>query len=570
MIQLFSYYDNPHTITLLKSRKILKENETVYDLFHRVISALMQQEDQFFTSQEKKKELENEFAEALSNRIIVLGSPLLTNAGISHQPLSACTVIPIDLSKTMKELTGLLFPYYQANIGSGFNFSKLSNPIEKIKQINDYFSSIDHLLERPACGMATLKVNNSNIEPFVSMKWKENFSKWRFNLSVEVNEDFMQAVKSDKVWVLQNQKQIRAKDLFHKMIQGAHICGEPGIVFMDKYEKDNPVPSMPYESVSPCAEIALAAGEVCQFGYINVNALVQERRQFDFLKLEKNVILLTRMLDNAVEISIKNAVSSPEKIAAKRKIGIGILGFAELLLTLKIPYDSLEAENLLLRIMAVVNFASKKASVELKNERGVFDLFAKSRYTDIAWVGRFKAFPTQEVSLEKWEYLEKEIVKGIRNAGTTALPPTGVSSRIVQASASIEPLFSLLGSDRAILPIVQDYLKKDWEINHIDIASQNEILQAIQSCGYLPDSCPKVSSELRKVLQVAKQIPPLNQIRMMACAQRHTDEGIAKTINCNHETSIETMEQIALEAYEMDLKGITFFRDRCLEERDLS
>ncbi|MFA5250330.1 MAG: hypothetical protein WC371_02835 [Parachlamydiales bacterium] len=564
---LFSSYQNPYSIDLLRKRKILLEEETILDLFQRVISALVGVEKKFDTSTETIEALKQQLEVFLDRRQIVLGSPILTNAGRAGAPTSACTVIPIDLKKSFQELQAIIAPYYEKAMGSGFDLSDLEDPIQTLLDLNRISLLCEKTTSRPPAGMALLSVEHPKVLDFIRLKETADFSSWRFNLSVGITNQFMQAVNNNAFWTFSDQTQRPAKEIFTAIAQAAHKCGEPGILFIDRIEKDNPTPSLLYKSVAPCAEVAMTPGEVCQFSYLNLAEMTKNETaqiQFDFDVLKESTELLTRILDNSVEISIEHALSLPEVIAAKRRIGIGICGTADLFIKLKMEYGSLEANRLLGDILALINYHSKKTSLALAKQRGAFSFFTSSRYfLDPEWTGRFKNYAQSHISRDMWEKLALDIQKnGLRNAGTTALPPTGLSSRIAQTSQSIEPHFSLLLGGK-IKPHLKKQLKADLKTAGLEDAEIKTILQKIKA-GQILSADSKIPRKIQRIYAVITEIEAQKQLGMVAEIQNFIDESISKTVNFPNRADIKEIEESFLQAYQMGLKGITVFRDGCL------
>ena len=567
-----TFYENVSTLDLLKKRGILLHEETVYDLFNRVVNTLITVEDRFHTPKEEQEQLKRHVFQAIEKRYVAFGSPLLTNAGRGHVPTSSCTVIPVDLRKSLEEVKRIITPYFQAEMGSGFDLSDVQDPVSTLRELNRSLLEIEGHVKRPPCGMALLKVDHPKVLDFIRMKRNDDFSTWRFNLSVSVTDAFMEAVEKNQEWIFSDQTKERAGRIFDEIVESSHFCGEPGIVFIDNFTRDNPVPTLEYKSVAPCAEIAMAPGEVCQFSYVNLSEMVhkgpREELLFDFDALMNTSVLLTRLLDNGVEISIDNAVADGEVIASKRRISLGVCGFADLLLKLGIPYGSKRSLNLLGEIMSVINYHSKKVSVELAQSRGRFPSFGISRYLDRKWASRFSKYPTQHVSAVMWEKLASQIaLHGIRNSGTTAIPPTGVSSRVIHSSQSIEPLFTLLDNQQHLRLDVKDALVKGMKRKHISELRQQEVFQSIEKKGFIPSSMSEIPLKLKRLFSVAGEVPWQKHLTILKRLSQYIDESVSKTVNFSHDTEVSVVRSCFLSAYHSHLKGLTVFRDGCLQER---
>lgn len=547
-------YNNARVINLMGKRGMLQQNENPEQAFERAINALDEIEKSFNNFDQNFK---SDILNYIDKKQIVLGTPIITNAGRENRPTSACVVIPIDLRADLQKIKESVSPYFESAMGSGFDFSELDNPVEKLKELNNITKQIEQNCERPVASMGMLRVNHPRILEFINAKKHEDFLEWRFNISVSITDDFMQELKNGSK---------KAKKIFKAIAESAHYCGEPGILFMNKFEKDNPTPEIKYHSVAPCAEIAMAPGEVCQFSYINLSEFIKNKN-FDFDELIRATKKLTRLLDNSVEISIQNAVADPEIIASKRRIGIGLCGLADLFIKLNMKYDSKEAGDLSSDIMATINYYSKQASLNLAQERGKFSLFDKSRYKDKDWTLR-KNKKTNHVGPDMWEKLWEDIAKhGLRNAGTTALPPTGTSSRLVDTSASIEPRFTLTNNSGQLLPQIKQQITeilqdKKYSQKNIDKQIRKiEIKGSVQGFDFIPE-------EKQKIWATASQININGHFKILEAVQNQLDESVSKTFNLPRSASAKDVEKLLLQAYKKNFKGITVFRDGCLQERN--
>ncbi len=556
----FNLYNNPHALTLLHKREILQGEETLTDLFTRVVNTLVDIEDLFNTSEDKKKKLRNKTYQAIAKQEIIFGSPILTNAGRTSTPTGACTVIPIDLRQKQEVLQKIIEPYYQSGMGSGFDLTETENPVETLKTLNAISHNLCKTCKRPPAGLALLSVEHRDILEFVELKKSANFLEWHLNLSVGITDSFMEKLTNPNTPTDQKEQ---VQLIFNKIVESAHYCGEPGILFVDRFEEHNPVPDFKYKSVAPCAEVAMSPGEVCQFSYINLAALLSKTDDgslsFDFQRLVKVTRLLTRLLDNSVEISIQNAIANPEAIAEKRKIGIGVCGFADLLLKLGMPYGSKESQQLIAEILSIINYHSKTSSIKLGQSKGVFPSFTKSRYQQTEWTERFGQYPTQHITTKMWQQLAQKIAtQGLRNASTTALPPTGLSSRILGVSQSIEPLFTLHDSDQSL---------RHEAVLALQSTTSPEKIQHIANQGYISDEKTEIPDSICKLLRTITQISAQEQLAMVGIIQRYVDESVSKTTNLPNKATPDDVKQCFIEAYRLGLKGMTIFRDNCLQER---
>ena len=545
-------------IQLMKNRDILLKDESINDLLDRISKTITHRDPKFPISP---------CLDLILEKVLVLGTPILTNLGREKKPTSACTVIPVDLKQNLSKIQQTIAPYFRNGMGSGFNLDDLSDPVDMLKKLNQLCLSLEkeHLSRPPAC-MGMLRVDHPKIIEFIRCKRDADFSLWRFNLGVNMSKEFMECVRNNQPWVLHDEnghseKTIPANDLFNEIVFSAHYCGEPGILFMERYQQSNPVEENSYTCVAPCAEIALAPGEVCQFSYINLAELVNQQGTIDELKLIETTKILVRLLDDVVQVSIDNSEETGKIIAAKRKIGIGICGVADLLIKLKIPYSSSQAIELIANIISLINYHSKNTSSDLAKERGEFPDFPKSRYLNFEWFQKFAIHPTAKITQEMWLSLYEKIKKqGLRNATTCVLPPTGTSSRIIETSTSIEPRFALVDDQGKILSVV----KKVFE--NLSEKKQADLIQTIEKEHYLLNQT-MLPSCLKDVILISHQIPLEAQMNMLCRLSHLVDESISKTINLPRSATPDMVRQIFWKTYLSDLKGITIFRDQCLDVR---
>ncbi len=564
-----SAVDSNFNLPLMKTRRLLQEGESLDGLFERVEKAFLDMESL------RRWDLHSSFDSAsfknlLQKQVLVLGTPIMLAAGNEEQPMSACVVIPVDLREEISSVKKTITPYFEKNMGSGFDLTNLDDPVATLIKLNQFCLEIEKSLERPPANMALLHISHPKILEFINCKTNADFYKWRFNLSVVMDKKFLKCLEEDSFWTVLNEKnekvEMTAREVYGALIKAAHYCGEPGVIFMERFENDNPTPQLQYSAVAPCAEVGLAKGEVCQFSYINLSKLVKEDG-FDFQELIKATNMLVRVLDDAVEISIKNTGGDLEAVRSKRRIGIGVCGVADMFIKLGIEYGSEESGDLLAKIMEVINFNSKKASVELAKERGSFELFNESRYQDEEWFFR------KGNKDDNWQLLYKDIRNyGLRNAQTTSLPPTGTSSRVVFASNSIEPRFSLCREEipDQLLPFVERYLRNELQRSGVGSAEIERILHHITVDKKPLSEIDLIPQKVKDVLKVAKEVDLLAQLHLLKKIAPHIDESVSKTINLPNKATIEDVQRCFDLAINNGLKGITIFRDGCLEQRDLS
>jgi len=575
-------------IPLMKDRGIIGDDETTTaDVFERVINTIVEVDAEI--GGKTDNHFYNDLIKLTIDKTLVYGTPLLTNLGKKNKTTAACTVLPLKVREGILDMQKFRqdSEYSLENaLGTGYDLSELRDPVSSLIEMNNYLRELNNILieqkKRPVASMATIRADHPMIEEIIEIKKHADFNDWRFNISIFVTEELFEKALVGDDFDLHNEcgkitKKISAKKLLQKIAEAAHYCGEPGVLFFDRFNQDNPTPQWKYESTAPCAEVAMAPGEVCQFGYINLTNLFTTsktgKKTFDFEKLDKSSKIMVRALDASMQVTIDNAGLNEDKIGAKLRIGVGIMGFAGLLINLRIPYDSKEAILLAKQISEVLDFSTKEMSVELAKKRGAFPIFNESRFTDKEWLQRKLAKLdgnyVSKIGEDKWDKLFNDILKyGIRNATTTAYPPTGTSSRIVGATPSFEPAFQLaswqkLENSAGFKPVVyepvENFLLEEYQLEY------DEIIQLIIESGYIfPDALLR---QINNILATAKQISIKAHTDIYNSVTLFTDEAGAKTINLPNETSIEDIYEILINAYRSNLKGVTVFRDGCLDER---
>jgi len=406
---------------------------------------------------------------------------------------------------------------------------------------------------RRGANMGILRVDHPDIREFANCK-KDTKRFTNFNISVAVTDVFMDAVCMDGMYDLVNPRSRevvrneRARDIFSLIVENAYATGEPGIIFIDRMNEKNPLPLLgPIESTNPCGEQMLLPYESCNLGSVNLSHMTTEHEGqmvIDWGRLGRVVHLAVRFLDNVIEVNHYPIPRIAEETKKNRKIGLGVMGFADMLILLGVPYDSPESERIAGEVMEFVNYESKEESVHLAELRGVFPRFEGSVY---------------------------DITGGrpLRNATTTTIAPTGTISIIASCSSGIEPVFALTYS-RNILDG-----KKLTEFHSL-------FLKAGERSGFLTDNVRKavagapsiagvvgIPDEIRRVFRTAHDINVEWHIHIQAAFQRHADNAVSKTINFPHSATIEDVERAYLMAFDSGLKGITIYRDGSREHQVL-
>jgi len=355
---------------------------------------------------------------------------------------------------------------------------------------------------------------------------------------------------------------VRAWELWDEIVEAAWRCGDPGLLFLERYDADNPTPlTGRYVTTAPCAEVALAPGESCVFGYVNLAALFRDQA-VDHELLREVVAALTRVLDNALQVSLAAypTVASRSVMAAKRKIGIGVCGYADLLVRLRVPYGSARAAEILEDILTLITYESKVASLRLGADRGSFTAFPTSRYVSDATFlsAKYGRIRSSTVAPDAWERLDAAIRERgeLRNASTTALPPSGRSALLLDASTSIEPWFGVVDADGAVKADLADWIRR---LDPNPGASE-ATLSAIAGLGtcQLPGRVP---AEVREVVRCAAEVSPLAHLRIVSVASRCVDEAASKTINLPASARPGVVRDVFLTAWQSGLKAIAVYRD---------
>lgn len=556
------YQPTPYALSVLQRGRILGPQETPQQMFDRVVTTLFAVESVWDTNPAATAKNQQLFAELMADRAISPGTPTLTNAGrpeYSESALSSCVVIPVDL-RQKDEAAIKIRSYYKQNMGSGFDFTPYEDPIGMLTWLND-FSATETATggyDRYIGNMGNLAVFHPQIREFIKSKRERSLP--HFNISVDVNEEFMDAANQGKPYRLADGTEIDASELLWQMAECAHNNGDPGIIYLDRMNRDNPIAEFsPYTSTPPCSEMGLASGETCQFGYINLAKFVTpEGVNWD--KLTDATMVMTRTLDNAIQISC-GGYPDPESLRLanlKRKIGIGVCGLADIFLAYDLPYDSEEARQFARNVLSVINYNSKLASVALAEERGscdamnlsignkYFNGFLESKYGE----------GTEMVSGEMWRELAQRIrdTRMLRNILTTSLPPTGRASILMGAVSAIEPIFGVSTWNGDTRTCIRKFLER-----HANGRDEELLAQAIAEGSF-----QRVDLEGRKCLKTATEISPLDHMRMVGALVGKNgvyDEAASKTINLPRNATPNDVLDIFLFAHKLGLKNISVYRD---------
>lgn len=561
---------------------ILAESEKPAQMVERMVKAIYSVESRWGTPLSESQAHMDKLTSYLDGGYAVMGSPVMTNAGKNNEPLTSCYVPSAALRSDLKEIKKEAYNAGAAGMGAGFDFSDVEDPTEALKRLNQFTieSQADYTHGRSIGNMATISVRHPKLLEFIQIKDSSERAEWRFNLSVNVDDAFMQAVVDNADIELADGQKTNAKALYDTMIRSAWRTGEPGLIFMDRLNQDNPTPKVGmYTSVAPCAEVGLAPGETCQFGYVNVGKCVtyddSGKASLDINLVGDIAATMTRTLDDAVEYNIDHALT-PESAAIarlKRKIGIGMYGLADLLARMELKYDSPEARQVAQDVMAVINFSSKVASVELAKTRGSFGAMNDPEYGSAYdeepsyLVRKYAGHDTTYIHPGDWMRLN-EIVQNeaagpgrklLRNASTTALPPTGKSAVIGDGSYSIEPYFSHFigyGDEERMNPVIADVVDRTVPDND----TYNRVINGIYRDRRMLKG--EVPDHIADAFDTALELSIAGHLDMVVALQQFNDEAISKTINLRHDCLPEDVGLVYIEAWKRGLKGVTIYRDQ--------
>ena len=530
-----------------------KAVEMPKDLFRRVARAVANQEEK-----PKRKAWRERFYEVMSEMEFVPAGGYLRSAGTKRPTIANCFVLPVeDDMEGIFDAIKWLALVQQAGGGTGFNFSKLrpkgdfvkssggfsTGPISFMKVFDAATAQVMQGGYRMGANMGILNVNHPDILEFIHCKTEEGEIS-NFNISVGITDEFMKAVKGNKKFKLRNPRTrevvqtIEAKSLFNQMVSLAWRTGDPGMVFLDKINKNNPVLKTlgKLEATNPCGEQPLHPFDVCNLGSVNLAKMVTGKR-VDWGNLERAVRVGVRFLDNGVDLS-RYPIKQIQRMAkANRRIGLGVMGFADMLYQLGIGYNTDKGVRLAEKVMGFVNKTAVNQSESLGKEKGVFP----------NWKGS--------------EYQKKGVKR--RNLAVTTIAPTGTISMVADCSSGIEPVFALTFVKNVVeeggLSYVNKYFKQAVEGLSLSDDQKNDIYQRVSESGSCQD-IEELPNSIKSVFVTAYDINPKDHIKMQAGFQKRTENAVSKTINFPAEASIADVEKAYLLAWELKCKGITIYR----------
>lgn len=561
--------------------------ESPADMFRRVADSIASGDLKFGKSESEVKELSDRFYKTITQRFFMPNSPTLMNAGRELGQLAACFVLPVEDSlegifETVKN-TALI---HKSGGGTGFSFSRLrpknsvvkstmgvsSGPVSFMEVFNAATEAVKQGGTRRGANMGILRVDHPDILEFINCK-SDNNKLNNFNISVAITDKFMEAYINGTDYDLINpydgqvSGRMSAKKVFDMIVDGAWRNGEPGIIFIDTMNYDNPTPQIgAIESTNPCGEVPLLPFEACNLGSVNLGLMVDDvdgKAVINWDRLADTTRTAIRFLDNVIAINNYPLPQISEMVQNNRKIGLGVMGWADMLMKMGISYSSEEGTRLGAQVMEFIDYVSKCESIELSKERGRFKNFAGSIYEQENYLyNKYKGKSAGKISDEQWLELDREIKKyGIRNATTTCIAPTGTISMIAASSGGIEPLFGLVFS-RLIMdgtemleinPIFKDYMQSHGLYSE-------EIMSKIAQEGTIAH-IESIPENVKKIFVTAHDVTPYWHVKMQAAFQLHTDNAVSKTVNFVESATREDIEEAYILAYKNHLKGITVYRN---------
>ncbi len=571
--------------TVLEKRYLVRDAsgksiETPEDMFWRVATTVADADRRYGASDGAVNAVAEEFYFLMTQRRFEPNSPTLMNAGRPLGQLSACFVLPVGDALANGQdgiydtLTSMAL-IHQSGGGTGFSFSRVrakgsmvrsttgvaSGPISFMKLYDASTDAVKQGGTRRGANMGILRVDHPDVLDFITCK--EDLTQiTNFNISVGITTAFMDALKADAEYSLLDTAtgkpvaSLRAREVWDKMIVGAWRTGEPGVFFIDEANRYNPVPHMgAYEATNPCGEQPLLAYDVCNLGSVNVGWYV-ENGAMNWERFSSDIRLSTHFLDNIIDVN-KYPLPEIDKLSKSiRRIGLGVMGFADACIRLGIAYDTAEGVEFGRRVMEFLDVESKKESERLAGERGAFPEWERSIWGPDATCAR-------DANGERIRPMQL-----LRNCNVTTVAPTGTISIIAGCSSGLEPLFAV-----AFMRNQAGVMMPDVNEDFVAIAKNegwysDELMARIAKEGHI--KFPEVPAKWQRVFVTANAIAPEWHIEMQAAFQKHCDSAISKTTNFSHAATIEDVRRIYELAYEKKCKGVTVYRDGSRDGQVLS
>lgn len=559
-----------NALIVLERRYLIKDDngatcETPVDMFRRVARNIAKA-DALYDDHTDLTKSEDEFYRLMISVEFMPNSPTLMNAGRRLQQLAACFVLPVEdnmesIFQAVKD-TALV---HKSGGGTGFSFSHLrpkndlvsttyglsSGPVSFMQVFDAATHAVNQGGFRRGANMGILHATHPDILEFITCK-RDHTKLNNFNISVAVNDEFMRAVINDEEYQTINPRNgkvaetLRAKEVFDLMVNTAWECGDPGIVFIDRINDDNPTPHIgKIESTNPCGEQPLLPYEACNLGSINLSKAVRDG-SVDYPRLRRIVRTSVHFLDNVIDMSEFPIEKIHDMVHANRKIGLGVMGWADMLILLGIPYDSDEAIQLAKEVMAFITSEARKMSEELAEKRGAFPNFPGSVY-------------------------DKPGVNKLRNGTLTTIAPTGTISIIAGCSSGIEPIFGVCFVRKNVLDgdelvEVNPYFER---IAKEEGFYSDELMKRIAAVGSLKDF-PEIPDRVKRLFVCAHDISPEWHVKMQAAFQQFTHNAVSKTVNFPKSATKDDVKKVYLLAYQLGCKGVTIYRDGSREAQVLN